>query len=271
MKFWTVDAFTHTLFHGNPAAVFICNTFPTDEVMQNIASEFNLSETAFVVPLQENHFQIRWFTPTIEVDLCGHATLAAAHIVWTETQQTTGDAIYFESKSGVLKAIKNQTSITLDFPAHAIEDTTVPNGLIEAISAVPVFVGVSHHTCVVELHSAQDVINLQPHFSWVLDLPFRSLLVTAEGPAGGSYDYVCRFFSPRSGVYEDPVTGSAHCKLGPYWSHRLKKNELRAFQASKRGGALIVKHEGNRVLLIGEAITVFTGQLSGALVGAEDS
>jgi PhzF family phenazine biosynthesis protein len=263
MKFCTVDAFTHTLFKGNPAAVCVVDEFPPEDFMQDVATEVNLSETVFVVPLHENHYAIRWFTPKVEVSLCGHATLAAAHVLWTEMGIATRKEIYFESKSGILKAWKSNSSISLDFPAFYTEPMSIPEGLIEAIGTVPVFVGSSHNDYVVELHSVEEIINLSPDFPGLMELSGGNVIVTAEGPEGASYDYISRVFCPKKGIPEDPVTGSAHCRLATYWSERLKKNELRAYQASKRGGALIVRHEGDRVHLIGEAVTAFSGRFVG--------
>jgi PhzF family phenazine biosynthesis protein len=258
MKFCTVDAFTDKLFHGNPAAVCVVDAFPDDELMQNIATEVNLSETAFVLPRYENHYEIRWFTPTIEVNLCGHATLAAAHVLWTEMELVNNNEIYFESKSGILKANKNQTDITLDFPAQLTEPTSIPDGLIEALGISPVFVGRSFDECLVELHSEEEVMNLNPDISLLSNVDCRGVIVTAEG--SGKYDFVSRFFAPRDGIPEDPVTGSAHCKLAPYWSSRLERNDFIAYQASKRGGVLKVSHVGERVLLTGQAVTAFSGR-----------
>jgi PhzF family phenazine biosynthesis protein len=259
MKFCTVDAFTDRLFHGNPAAVCVVETFPDDELMQNIATEVNLSETAFVMPRYDNHYEIRWFTPVTEVSLCGHATLAAAHVLWTEMEIAINDEIFFESKSGILRAKKGDGDITLDMPAQFTEPTSVPDGLVEALGVSPVFVGKAHDDCLVELHTVEEVINLQPDLALLANVDCRGIIVTADSD-GGDYDFVSRFFAPRVGVPEDPVTGSAHCKLAPYWSERLGKNEFIAYQASKRGGRLTVRHEGERVHLTGNAVTAFSGR-----------
>lgn len=263
MKFCTVDAFTDTLFKGNPAAVCVVEAFPSDDLMQNIATEVNLSETAFIVPLNTNHFDIRWFTPKIEVPLCGHATLAAAHVLWTEMEIVTTEEIYFESKSGVLKAWRDENGITLDFPAHYVEPISIPEGLIEALGVSPVSVGRAHDDCLVELHSAQEVIDLSPDTARLANIDCRGVIVTAEGGDDSDYDFVSRFFAPKVGVAEDPVSGSAHCKLASYWSERLGKNVFNAYQASKRGGYIKVRYEGERVLLTGHAVTAFSGKFVG--------
>lgn len=263
MKFCTVDAFTDTLFKGNPAAVCVVEAFPSDELMQNIAKEVNLSETAFIVPLNSNHFDIRWFTSKVEVPLCGHATLAAAHVLWTEMEIVTTEEIYFESKSGILKAWRDDNGITLDFPAHYVEPISIPEGLIEALGVSPVSVGRANDDFLVELHSAQEVIELAPDTNRLFDVDCRGVIVTAEGNAETNYDFVSRFFAPKVGVIEDSVSGSAHCKLATYWSERLGKNTFNAYQASKRGGYIKVHHEGERVLLTGHAVTAFSGKFVG--------
>jgi PhzF family phenazine biosynthesis protein len=261
MRFWTVDAFTNEAFKGNPAAVCVLDQFLDDDLMQKIAAEVNLSETAFVVPKQNSHYDIRWFTPTIEVNLCGHATLAAAHILWNEEPATaTSDIIYFDSYSGVLMAQKNGDSITLDFPSYQAEPMSMPDGLMDALGVAPVCISKAHDDWIVELHSTQEVRDLQPDIAKLATINCRGIIVTADGEEGEQYDFVSRFFAPRVGVNEDSVTGSAHCKLAPYWTERLGKNEFTAYQASKRGGVLKLKYDRERVYLTGEAVTVFRGR-----------
>jgi len=264
MKFCTVDTFTDTLFKGNPAAVCVVEEFPSDDFMQNIATEVNLSETAFIVPLNDNHFDIRWFTPMTEVALCGHATLAAAHVLWTEMEIVTREEIYFESKSGVLKAWRDDDGITLDFPAHYVEPISIPEGLLEALGVSPVYVGRANDDCLVELHSAQEVIDLAPDTARLADIDCRGVIITAEATPDADYDFVSRFFAPNVGVVEYSVSGSAHCKLATYWSERLGRNSFTAYQASKRGGYVKVIHEGERVLLTGHAVTAFSGKFVAA-------
>lgn len=263
MKFCTVDAFTHTLFKGNPAAVCVMDAFADDEFLQNVATEVNLPNTAFVVPLHDNHYAIRWFTPIMEVNLSGHSTLAAAHVLWTELEIATREAVYFESKSGILKASKNGAAITLDLPAYYTEPSVIPDGLYEALGVSVVSTSASNGDYIIELHSVDEVTELVPDIQSVLALDCDHLIVTAEAPSEYAYDYVCRVFCPKLGIAEDAVTGIAHCKLATYWSERLQKSDLTAYQASKRGGALLIKHEGDRVLLTGEAITAFSGKFLG--------
>jgi PhzF family phenazine biosynthesis protein len=262
MKFCTVDAFTNTLFKGNPAAVCVVDAFPSDDFMQSVATEVNLSETAFIVPLNGNHFEIRWFTPKTEVNLCGHATLAAAHVLWDELAIVTTETIYFESKSGVLKAWRDEQGITLDFPATQVEEISTPDGLLEALGVSPVFVGRAGDDYLVELLTEDELVHLNPNIARLAEIDCRGIIITAEGAPDKDYDFVSRFFAPKVGVIEDPVTGSAHCKLATYWSYRLKKNEFNAYQASKRGGYIKVRYEaeGERALLTGHAVTAFSGK-----------
>ncbi len=262
MKFWTVDAFTNEPFKGNPAAVCVLDHFLDDDLMQKIAAEVNLSETVFVAPKQSPHYNIRWFTPTTEVNLCGHATLAAAHILWNEEPiSATTDTIYFDSYSGVLMAQKNGDSITLDLPSYQSELISMPDGLVEALGGVsPLCVSKAHDDLIVELYSTKKVRELQPDIAKLNEINCRGIIVTADGEEGEEYDFVSRFFAPHVGVNEDPVTGSAHCKLAPYWAERLGKNEFTAYQASKRGGVLKVRYDRERVFLTGQAVTVFRGK-----------
>ena len=261
MKFWTVDAFSHEIFHGNPAGVCVIEQFPEEDLMQKIATEINLSETAFVVPKQHGHYDIRWFTPTTEVNLCGHATLASAHILWNDHAIAKEfEKIYFDSHSGILVAQKNQNSITLDFPAYEAELMSMPDGLAEALGISPIAVSKAHDDYIVELHSTKAVRKLDPDIAKLKEINCRGIIVTASGDIADEYDFVSRFFAPRVGVDEDPVTGSAHCKLAPYWSARLNKNEFLAYQASKRGGVLKIRYEHERTYLTGEAVTAFAGK-----------
>ena len=255
MKFWTVDSFTNQIFKGNPAAVCILKHFPSSELMQKIATEINLSETAFVVAKPNAHYDIRWFTPLTEVDLCGHATLAAAHVLWNELK-TQDNPVYFDSVGGILMASKSGREITLDFPGYLPEPMPMPDGLVEALGISPVCISKAHDDCIVELYKFADVVHLKPNIAALNEIDCRGIIITADGRAGGQYDFVSRFFAPRAGISEDPVTGSAHCKLAPYWAERLGKTEMVAYQASKRGGVVKVRCEYNRVHLTGEAVTV---------------
>ena len=263
MEFFAVDAFTTTLFKGNPAAICIVNEFPDEDFMQNTAAEINLSETAFVLLLDENHFHIRWFTPKVEVSLCGHATLAAAHVLWTEFKLESNE-IFFQCKSGEFRTWRDEHGITLDFPAHYVRPLDNYDGLAAALGVTPTAVGVSTGDWVVELKNAQEVIELSPNIALLAELDCRAVMVTARGDADSTYDFVSRFFAPKEGVPEDPVTGSAHCKLTTYWSDRLNKSVLSAFQASARGGTLKVEHKGDRVLLTGHAVTVYSAKFVAA-------
>ncbi|MCS5710027.1 PhzF family phenazine biosynthesis isomerase [Candidatus Berkiella aquae] len=253
---WIVDAFAHAPYTGNPAAVMVVAEFP--EQMQRIAAEMNLSETVFVKKINENHFHIRWFTPLVEVKLCGHATMAAAHILFQE-KLVTKNEITFDSLSGPLTVTQKESTIILNFPLQQIGQTLakatfdtlldLPSQIHEVVQA--------YDDVIVALHDEQTLRNLQPHFDKVKQIEARGLIVTAPSK---QYDFVSRFFAPRVGVNEDPVTGSAHCKLADYWAKRLGKNTFHAYQASHRGGELRIQVENNRVFLQGQAITIMQGQ-----------
>jgi PhzF family phenazine biosynthesis protein len=256
---YTVDAFTSRPFAGNPAAVCILAA-PSPEVwMRDVAKEMNLSETAFLVPRNDG-FNLRWFTPTIEVELCGHATLASAHTLWeTGTLQTDRQA-RFHTLSGLLTADRKGDWIDLDFPAKTEEPVTDWHALADALSVKPRYVGLSQFDYLVEVDSEQTVRNLSPDFNLLKQTKSRGVIVTARSE-GGEFDFVSRFFAPGAGIDEDPVTGSAHCVLGPYWAKHLGKTELLAYQASQRGGVIKVSLVGDRVKLGGQAVTVMRGEL----------
>jgi len=259
IKIYQVDAFTDTPFCGNPAAVCILPEPREDNWMQNVAREMNLSETAFVVEAKDG-YDLRWFTPSVEVDLCGHATLASAHILWEQGFLEADEEINFHTKSGLLKATKNAPWIELDFPAKPPEGTTVPRELIKAIGVTPKYTGRNLFDYIIEVESEKVLRELQPDFQAIRQLNVRGVIVTCRAEQG-NYDFVSRFFAPGVGVNEDPVTGSAHCCLGPYWKERLNKEEFLAYQASARGGYLRVRVNGDRVTLGGKAITVLSGEL----------
>ena len=259
VKIFQVDAFTDKPFTGNPAAVCILTRPQDDTWMQNVALEMNLSETAFVLK-QEDGFNLRWFTPTVEVELCGHATLASAHILWEVGLLASHQPARFHTLSGLLLAERRGEEIELDFPATPGEPTDPQPGLIEALRVEPKYVGKSRYDYLVEVESEENVRNLNPDFSKLKALSVRGIMVTSVA-ASSEYDFVSRFFAPSVGVDEDPVTGSAHCCLGPYWSEQLKKKELLAYQASERGGVVRVRVMGERVRLGGRAITVLVGEL----------
>ncbi|HXH90602.1 MAG TPA: PhzF family phenazine biosynthesis protein [Thermoanaerobaculia bacterium] len=259
MRLLQIDAFTSEPFKGNPAAVCFMDGERDDRWMANVAAEMNLAETAFLRP-REDGWSLRWFTPTVEVDLCGHATLASAHAIWSENISSEA-VLRFHTKSGVLTAARDGDFIELDFPAKRDEQIAAPAGLLDALGTTQAtYVGRNQFDYIVELPSEKDVHNLRPDHGVLRQLPVRGIIVTSRADAG-EYDFVSRFFAPGSGVDEDPVTGSAHCCLTPYWAQRLGKNEMNAWQASPRGGAVRVRLEGDRVKLAGHAVTVLRGEL----------
>lgn len=260
LRITQVDSFTNRPFAGNPAGVCILPR-PADEAwMLNVAREMNLAETAFLVPGRDG-YDLRWFTPTVEVDLCGHATLASAHVLWEEGHLDRTTQARFHTKSGLLTADRNDAWIELDFPATPAPAAERPPGLVEALGAIPLFVGRSCFDYLVELKDEAAVRALDPDLGAVARVQSRGVIVTSRA-AQGKYDFVSRFFAPQSGVPEDPVTGSAHCALAPYWSAKLGKKELMAFQASARGGEIRLRLDGDRVRLGGQAVTVLRGELT---------
>jgi PhzF family phenazine biosynthesis protein len=253
-----VDAFTNRLFAGNPAAVCLLPSWKDDGWLQAVAREMNLSETAFLVKNADG-FDLRWFTPKVEVDLCGHATLASAHVLWQQGQ-TTGDEIRFSTRSGILKAIRHGDQVELDFPLKPEAATEAPPGLLEALGIAARYVGKNQFDYLVEVESEAVLRALGPDFKRLATVPVRGIIVTSKS-ADPKFDFVSRFFAPASGVDEDPVTGSAHCCLGDFWSKRLGKTEFVAFQASARGGVVRVRVTKDRAFLGGQAITVARGEL----------
>lgn len=254
-----VDAFTGTPFRGNTAAVCIMDG-PADPVwMQQVAGEMKHSETAFLHP-GPGCWNLRWFTPEREVDLCGHATIAAAFALWTAGHEKPGSAIAFETRSGTLTAQKDGDWITIDFPAEPVTSEISVPGLDRALGIPPVFVGRNRFDILAELPSAADLCTLEPDMAALAAIPTRGIIVTAVSDLP-HFDFVSRFFAPAIGVPEDPVTGSAHCCLGPYWGEKLKKTELDGFQCSARGGTVKVTLNGNRVILGGHAVHISSGQL----------
>ncbi|WP_219460890.1 PhzF family phenazine biosynthesis protein [Nonomuraea rhizosphaerae] len=258
MRLFTVDAFTSTAFKGNPAAVCLLESPPTGSWMQAVATEMGLSETAFL-----HGDSLRWFTPAVEVSLCGHATLATAHVLYS-----TGAAdgpVDFRTAGGTLTV--NRTAdgmITMDFPVKEVSATAVPDGLEKALGAAPVRVGRSNLDLLVELESEQAVRTLTPDIEALAAVEARGVIVTAAGSSATTsspVDFVSRFFAPNVGVPEDPVTGSAHCALAPYWSERLGRTSMTGAQLSRRGGLVHVRTAGDRVHLAGHAVTVLSGQL----------
>lgn len=254
-----VDSFTNQAFAGNPAGVVLLDA-PQDETwMQRVAAEVNQAETAFLVP-QRDGFDLRWFTPTVEVDLCGHATLGSAHILWEEGYLPGGQEARFHTKSGVLKASPDSGWITLDFPATPPEPCEVPAGLLQSLGLTGGSVFRTRFDYLVSIESAEQVRQLQPDLAAVQRIPSRGVIVTAASDRPDA-DFISRFFAPQFGVAEDPVTGSAHCALAPYWAGRLGRDRLTGYQASPRGGFVRVEHAGDRVLLSGKAVTVYKATL----------
>jgi predicted PhzF superfamily epimerase YddE/YHI9 len=248
-----VDAFADRPFGGNPAAVCLLDAPAPDGWMRDVAAEMNLSETAFAWR-EGDARRLRWFTPRVEVDLCGHATLATAHVLFARGE--TGAR--FLTRSGELVAARRGGWIELDFPALPVRETTPPAGLAAALGAAPVAVGESRFDCVVELESEEVVRGLRPDFAALAALDARGVIVTSRG---AKYDFVSRCFFPGVGIDEDPVTGSAHCALAPYWAERLGRSEMTGYQASARGGVVRVRLAPDRVFLSGRAVTVLEGRL----------
>ncbi len=261
LKMLQVDAFTAVPFKGNPAAVVFLDGQRSPEWMQNVAMEMNLSETAFLLPEGEG-WRLRWFTPAVEVDLCGHATLASAHAIWEEGRAPVAGPIRFFTKSGELRAARREGIIELDFPATPVKEEAPPDGLVEALGASALFCGKTCFDWFFLVQSESAVKLLAPDFQAMGRVTERGVIVTAPA-SREDCDFVSRFFAPAAGINEDPVTGSAHCALGPFWSERLGKNNLKARQVSRRGGELAVRVEQERVFIGGKAVTVVRGELEG--------
>lgn len=259
LPIYQVDAFTEKLFGGNPAAVVPLKTWLSDELMQKIAFENNLSETAFFVP-NATGFDIRWFTPTVEVNLCGHATLATAFVIFNVLKYPN-DVILFGSKSGVLKVRKEDKWLELDFPAQETKAAEAPEGLIESIGKKPKEIYRASDDYMLVYGSQKDIEELKPDFGALKHIKARGIIVTAKAKSN-KIDFVSRFFGPGSGIDEDPVTGSAHTKLVPYWAKNLNKTELIAEQISSRKGFLKCKLAGDRVLMAGKGKLFLKGKIS---------
>ena len=260
-----IDAFTNQPFRGNPAATALVDEFPEDSQMQQIATEMNLSETAFVKRLSPNHFHLRWFTPKQEVPLCGHATLAIAHYLRELNEISIDQPVIFSTLSGDLVITFENNLIVMDFPADFYHECTPRSQqvLADMLKAIPhqIF-GQSGDYITVLLESESEVKNFQPNYENITELDGFGFIVTAIADVSQPYDFVSRFFAPKAGILEDPVTGSAHCSLTPYWSKLLGKSELRAKQLSARTGELQVSDRDRRVLLKGEAVTFLRGEIN---------
>jgi len=258
--FFQVDAFADGPFSGNPAAVVLLSAAAETAWMHKVAAEMNLSETAFLTRRAEGEFDLRWFTPAVEVDLCGHATLASAHALWQGGHAPASMPLQFHTKSGVLTATPAGGWIELDFPATHVKSAEAPDGLLDALRAQARYVGRSKFDYLVEVGSEETVRDLKPDFVALRTLPVRGVIVTSQASTPG-WDFVSRFFAPGSGIDEDPVTGSAHCALTPYWATKLGKTDFTARQLSARGGTLRLSLVGDRVKLRGQATSVLRGEL----------
>src|SRR2546429_1729824 len=262
-----VDAFTNRPFAGNPAAVCVLREPRPDQWMRDVAREMNLSETAFLFP-QNGGYNLRWLTPAVEVALCGHATVASAHVLWQDGHLPEGKQARFHTRSGLLTADRRGDWIELDFPAKIAVPVEAPPDLLPALGVdIARFIGKNAFDYLVEVESESKLRSLSPDHGTLRKLPVRGVIVTARSNTA-EFDFVSRFFAPGSGVDEDPVTGSAHTALGPYWAGLLGKTEFLAFQASSRGGVVKVQVEGDRVKLGGQAVTVMTGGVVGGNPGS---
>ena len=278
---FVVDAFSDVPFEGNPAAVCVLTGPESEDWMRLVAAEMNLSETAFLHPV-ESGWSLRWFTPTVEVELCGHATLASAHVLWSEGHAPPDRPLRFETLSGALEASRTgDAGIALDFPSKPVSESTPPPDLLTALAPdgripVPIATGFNQMDWLVELPTEADVRSVEPDFRALAAVDARGVMVTA--PPGAAtrashpgVDFVSRFFAPACGVDEDPVTGSAHCALGPWWARKLGRDTVTGRQISLRGGTVWVTDRGDRVTLEGAAITVLRGRIDSTTNRDEDT
>lgn len=264
MTITTIDAFASGPFSGNPAAVCILDAPASDDWMQALAGEMNLSETAFLVP-DNGAFELRWFTPAVEVDLCGHATLASAHLLYESGRLASDDEARFDTRSGRLVVrMKEPGRYTMDFPATPPAASLLPDGFADTFGVEPVWTGRSRFDLFAELEDEAAVRALDPDPGAVAALGSRGVILTARADGDSSYDVISRFFAPGAGVAEDPVTGSAHCAIGPYWTSKLQTDAVACYQASTRGGRVDVRVRGDRVELTGRAVIVYTAELAPA-------
>jgi PhzF family phenazine biosynthesis protein len=265
MKFCTVDTFTEKVFYGNSAAVCVVDSFPNQSLMQSIALEVNISTTAFVMQTNSNHFCIKWFGPLGELKLCGHGTLAAAHVIWQELKLSCiANTIYFDSNSGILPVHNTKDGIMLNLPAFEVFAVSTPQNLLEALAITPVFVGKSStNKIIVELRSVEEVQNLAPDMILLEQIDCEGIIVTSEASFDKGVNFVSRYFNPKNGIPEDFASGSAHCCLGTYWYARSGKKNFIAKQLSKRGGILQLEYAPDRMLITGKAVTAFSGKFLG--------
>jgi PhzF family phenazine biosynthesis protein len=260
LSLFHIDAFTDTPFAGNSAAVFILDEPREDAWLQRVAREMNLAATTFLYP-QDDGYHLRWFSAKVELELCGHGTLASAHALWEQGYLAREDEARFYTRGGFLTAKRAGEWIELNFPAKPEVAADALPALKESLGVTPLYVGKSQLDYLVEVASEEVVRNIQPDFGRLATLPARGVIITAAANAASEYDFVSRFFCPSVGINEDPVTGSAHCVLSPFWSKRLGREQLTGYQASERGGTVRVRHDGERVHLGGQAITVLRGEL----------
>ncbi|MEJ2609404.1 MAG: PhzF family phenazine biosynthesis protein [Candidatus Thiodiazotropha sp.] len=258
-QIYIVDAFTNQPYQGNPAAVCLLEGAAETTWMQAVATEMNLSDTAFLIKTASNEWDLRWFTPKVEVALCGHATLASAHILWQE-QGIEEQQLRFQTKSGLLTARREADGITLDFPVDLLTPIEINQALVDALGIEPQALYRGREDLLALFTSAEQVRALNPDQAGLATQDCRGIIATAPGDIPG-IDFISRFFAPALGIAEDPVTGSAHCSLTPFWAERLAKSEMRAYQASARGGDLRVRLNGDRVTLMGQAVTILSGDI----------
>lgn len=260
LPLWHVDAFTHVPFAGNSAAVCVLDGPREDGWLQQVASEMNLAATTFLYP-QNDGYRLRWFSAQVELELCGHGTLASAHVLWEQGYLASDAQARFYTKGGFLTAKRDGEWIELDFPAKLEEEAKAQTLLVESLGVTPRYVGKSQLDYLVEVESEEAVRAISPNFAQLATFPTRGVIVTAAAKPGSAYDFVSRFFCPSVGINEDPVTGSAHCVLSPFWSKRLGRAQLTGYQASARGGIVRVEFTGERVRLGGQAVTFLRGEL----------
>lgn len=256
INIYQVDAFTNSVFGGNPAAVCPLTSWLDDKMLQSIAAENNLSETAFFID-KGDHFQIRWFTPEVEVNLCGHATLASAHVLFNHLGYQN-ETIQFDSRSGILKVFRINNLLTLDFPTAELTPAIIKGNFSEAIGKLPIGLFQGNNKLLAVYESEKDIKAITPNFEKLSKIEYKGVIVTAPGDHS---DFVSRFFAPRVGINEDPVTGSAHTLLIPFWADHLNKNKLHAYQLSKRSGELFCEYKGDRVWIGGHAVTFLKGKI----------
>lgn len=260
IKLFQIDAFTDRLFGGNPAAVCPLNNWLDDKTLQNIAIENNLAETAFFVQLTSNHYHLRWFTPEFEMDLCGHATLASAHVIF-EYLGCADNEIFFDTRSGLLKVEKNGDFLELNFPSRPPKKAALPKIIVEGLNIQPIEVWKARDYLLV-YNSEEEIRNIEPNIAIInqINIDPGGIIVTAKG-AAKEVDFVSRFFTPQAIIFEDPVTGSAHCTLVPFWAERLNKRALKALQISNRGGELWCQLKHDRVFIKGKAVKYLEGTI----------